>query len=112
VTGPADRGEAALLRAIEPLWGIDEMAERRYGKRRVENRKELLGLTSGPARLCEAFGLGRKDNGRSLQGPEVFLAKGVEDSSDRVRSSTRIGITEGKDKKWRWYFEDNPWVSR
>ncbi len=111
VTGPVDRGEAVLLRAIEPLWGIDEMAERRYGRRRMETRKELLGLTSGPARLCEAFGLGRKDNGRSLQGPEVFLAKGVEENADRVRTSTRIGVTEGKDKKWRWYFEDNPWVS-
>ena len=111
VTGPAERGEAILLRAVEPLWGIDEMAERRYGKRRIETRKELLGLTAGPARLCEAFGLGRKDNGRALQGPDVFLAKGVEDSNGRLRTSTRVGITEGKDKKWRWYYEDNPWVS-
>jgi DNA-3-methyladenine glycosylase len=112
VTGPEDRGEAVLLRAVEPLWGIDAMADRRYGRRRLETRKELLDLTAGPARLCEAFGLGRKDNGRSLQGPEVFLAKGQIGTGEEIVASTRIGVSDGKEKKWRWYLGGNPWVSR
>lgn len=112
VTGPAERGEAVLLRAVEPLWGIDAMAERRYGKRRIETRKELLDLTAGPARLCQAFGLGRKDNGRTLQGPDVFLAKGELERQERVHTSGRIGVSDGKEKKWRWFVEGNPWVSR
>ena len=112
VTGPEGRGEAILVRAVEPLWGIEEMARRRYDKRRIEMRKELLELTSGPARFCEAFGLARKENGLTLQGPEIFISDTGADEPSTARTSERIGVSEGKEKKWRWFIEGNAWVSK
>jgi len=112
VTGPDGHGEAALLRAVEPLAGIEEMTRRRFGKKRLGGRMELMNLANGPAKLCQAFGIGRKENGCSLEGPELFITRDSELHRNRVGRSSRIGIRRGTEKRWRFFFLGNEWVSR
>lgn len=97
---------AFLVRALEPMTGMEEMKRRR--------RTEVLrNLTNGPAKLCQAMGIDRALNGVKLDAKELFLA----DDGFRVRNgdviaTTRIGIKSGTDSKWRFYLEGSEFVSR
>lgn len=113
VTGKKDVGEAVLIRAIEPLDGI-ELMKRNRGFTDVGHPhgvKHLHTLTNGPAKLCEALGIDREDNGTDLRGDKIFLIEG-ETPKSVAGTSTRIGITRGKEKKWRFFLRGNRWVSR
>lgn len=128
VTGPEGKGEAVLIRAVEPIEGIEVMVEkrrRRRGageKRRRKNSSrgvvedwsngELQALTSGPAKLCQAFGIGRRENGTDLIGGEIFIANGENIPPRRIGRSTRIGIRNDRERKWRFFVKRNEWVSR
>ena len=129
VTGKAGIGEAVLIRAVEPVEGIDEMIRNRFrtvtGKKKLRNagntkltnhqltnNQSPLNLTNGPAKLCEALTIRRETNGTDLLGDEVYLLNAPRLSSSKVNRSTRIGITNGKEKKWRFSIKGNPWVSR
>jgi DNA-3-methyladenine glycosylase len=103
---------AVLIRALEPVDGIEMMKKRR---RIVENPPkggdDLKNLTNGPAKLCQALGIDRTLNGADLCSDVIY----VEDRGNKptkIVSSSRMGITEGKDKKWRFYVEDNKFVSK
>jgi DNA-3-methyladenine glycosylase len=104
VTGPAGRGEAVLLRAVEPIEGIEAMRRNRPF--------DGVDLTNGPAKLCQALRLGRKEDGTDLLGRTIFIARGSRVSPADVRRSTRIGIKIGTEKQWRFHVASNPWVSR
>jgi DNA-3-methyladenine glycosylase len=112
VTEEEGRGSAVLIRAGEPLLGQETMRRNRYpGSAEIPAKTTLL--CSGPGRLASALGLTRKDDGLILNRRNVFL---LDDGftvppANRARSE-RIGISAGKDKRWRWYIKDNPWVSR
>jgi DNA-3-methyladenine glycosylase len=108
VTEEAGKGRAVLLRAVEPIEGVEEMRKRR---RFNSDRKDYWNLTNGPAKLCEAFGIQRKVNGTDLLGRELFLTEGEEIPGSKIRSSTRIGVKNGADKKWRFFVRGNPFVS-
>jgi DNA-3-methyladenine glycosylase len=108
VTEEAGKGRAVLLRAVEPIEGVKEMRKRR---RFSSDRKDYWNLTNGPAKLCEAFGIQRKVNGTDLLGRELFLTEGEEIPGSKIRSSTRIGVKNGADKKWRFFVRGNPFVS-
>ncbi|MBS0657291.1 MAG: DNA-3-methyladenine glycosylase [Verrucomicrobia bacterium] len=101
--------EAVLIRAVEPLAGLELMAERR-GLAPSDRR-----LTNGPGKLCQAFGLQRAHYGHDLTLPgTLFLAAGPR-RRGRVLRSPRIGIDYAEgwiDKPWRFHEADNPWVSR
>ena len=101
-------GRAVLLRAIEPVAGIEIMK-----KNRKLNTTTLHNLTNGPAKLCQALGITRPENGADLCGRKIWIGR---DSSERLRQlikrSTRIGITDGKDHRWRFYLGGNHFVSR
>jgi DNA-3-methyladenine glycosylase len=124
VTGKAGIGEAVLIRAIEPVEGIDEMIRNRFrtitGKKKLRNamnaqladNQSPLNLTNGPAKLCEALAIRRETNGTDLLGDEIYLLNAPGLPSSKVNRSTRIGITNGKEKKWRFSIKGNPWVSR
>ena len=129
VTGKAGIGEAVLIRAVEPVEGINEMIRNRFrtvtGKKKLRNARNTklanhqltnnqspLNLTNGPAKLCEALTIRRETNGTDLLGDEVYLLNAPRLSSSKVNRSTRIGITNGKEKKWRFSIKGNPWVSR
>ena len=100
-------GEAVLLRAVEPVQGIEKM---RTLRKRVVNDHEL---TSGPARLCQAMALTKEQNGTDLiESDEIFLTRGEHVPDSEIAISTRIGITVAMEHPWRFYVRGNPYVSR
>lgn len=107
VTEEEGVGHAVLLRAVEPIAGISTM-ERNRGKGALHG----LHLTNGPAKMCQAMGIARQENGTDLLGDEIFMAAGEPISRSLIRTSTRIGIRNAVDRKWRFYIGGNPWVSR
>lgn len=109
VTEAEGIGHAVLLRAVEPLEGIEVMRR----NRNVAKRDKPTLLCSGPARLCEAFAIGRPENGTDLCGNEIWVARGVDvGTKHRVARSTRIGINAGGHHRWRFFDPDSPHVSR
>ncbi len=110
VTGVKDRGTAVLLRAVEPLLGIEEMARNRFGHN-LANEKEKLNLTSGPGKLCKAFQIDKRYNTIDITGDEIFILDQEEVVSNNIITSKRIGIKKSVDLPWRFYIEGNPYVS-
>jgi len=110
VTNRESVPEAVLIRALEPLQGIDEMVLRR-GK-----LVNPFHLTSGPGKLTKALGIDRKLNGKYLADDEVW----VEDVGRRIRStkieaSPRIGIDYAGDDAllpWRFTLKESGWLSK
>jgi DNA-3-methyladenine glycosylase len=103
-------GSAVLIRALEPLKGIEIMVERRFRKSEV-TAKEFLNLTNGPGKICRAFNIAKDENGKDLCGEEIFLAEGEKVPKKNVLQSPRIGIKKSKELPWRFYLKDNPFVS-
>jgi DNA-3-methyladenine glycosylase len=96
---------AVLLRALEPLAGLAEM-------RRLSRRASGDGqLTSGPARLCRAFGIDLRFNRASLREGELLITRGPT-PAESVVWTPRIGIREGRDRFWRASLSGNRFVSR
>jgi DNA-3-methyladenine glycosylase len=111
VTGVKDIGTAVLLRAVEPLIGIEEMAINRFGHHLL-NEKEKFNLTSGPGKLCKAFDINKKHNTTDLTGNEIFILKQRKISADKIVITKRIGIKKSVELPWRFYIKNNPYVSR
>jgi DNA-3-methyladenine glycosylase len=108
VTNAADAPHAVLIRAIEPVEGIDVMRRRRPGKTDHS-------LTNGPGKLCIALDIDRKLDAADLLGNRVWLEDGERVPRSRILSGPRIGIDyaeEWIDKPWRFWLKDNPYVSR
>jgi DNA-3-methyladenine glycosylase len=102
VAGPVGRGEAVLIRALEPMEGIEEMrANRGY---RPDHE-----LTNGPAKLVQALGISPALNGRRL-GSELCLEPAAPPGA--IIETTRVGIKQAVDTKWRFYIVGNPFVSK
>ncbi|BDQ04100.1 DNA-3-methyladenine glycosylase [Ignavibacterium sp.] len=72
VTGKEGYGAAVLIRAIEPVTGIETMAMRRFGIRKI-NEKQFYNLCNGPGIICEAFAFDRTHSGLDLTGNKVFI---------------------------------------
>jgi DNA-3-methyladenine glycosylase len=108
VTGPAEHPHVALIRGIEPVEGIEIMRERR-GAMPDKN------LTSGPGKLCIAFGIDRGLNGEDLLGNKIWLEDYKTFPSREIQTGKRIGIDyaqEYAEKPWRFWIRNNPFVSR
>jgi DNA-3-methyladenine glycosylase len=106
VTGRDGEGSAVLLRAAEPLEGLDWMRDRRG----VDDARLLC---AGPGRMARAFGIDRSHNGIDLAGGEVmFVARGSPVPDERIEMSSRVGVTVGADRPWRFFESGNPFVSR
>ena len=108
---PEGRAGGVLFRALEPLSGIDEMAEARGIE--IHGPKDLVKLTSGPGRLCEAFAVTRaRDNACDLTSAASSLWIGDDGfRARRIRTTPRIGITQAADKPLRYIIDGNPFVS-
>jgi DNA-3-methyladenine glycosylase len=99
----AGHGAGVLIRALEPVTGLETMCERRG------TRDHWL-LCSGPGKLCQALGVTRALNGRSLAAAPFELAPapgGIE-----VVSGPRIGISKAVDVAWRFGLAGSRWVSK
>jgi DNA-3-methyladenine glycosylase len=106
VTGEPGEGSAVLLRAAEPIDGLARMREARGP---VADRL----LCAGPARLTEAFGIGRADNGLDLAGGEdLFIAAGEPVPEEAVATGPRVGISVAVDQPWRFSVAGSPFVSK
>lgn len=106
VTRPAGLPSAVLVRALEPVEGIDAMRERRPSARRPED------LTNGPGKLCAALGITGAHNRLPLQQPPILIRRGPAVPDDDVVETTRIGITKAADWPLRWYVKSSAYVSR
>lgn len=105
VAHPPGRNGAVLLRALEPLRGI-ELMRRRRGRAIKDDD-----LCAGPARLVVAMGLGSRDNGRRLDTGRLHLV----DDGNRpdVACGTRIGTNcPDADRPWRFGIPQSPWLSK
>ena len=103
VTEKPEYPAAVLIRALEPLAGLDTMRQRR-------GREPLC---AGPARLCEALGVTGALDGVSLQrGLLRIVADGPAPKQRAIAASPRIGVTRAADWPLRFYLKDSPWVSR
>jgi len=104
-------GSGVLFRALEPLAGIEEMAEAR--RVAVRGPRDLPKLTSGPGRLAQAFGITRaRDNGCDLTSPRSGLWIGdAKFRPGRVLVTPRIGITKAVERPLRYLLAGNPFVS-
>jgi len=108
VTNNAEAPHAVLIRAVEPVEGIELMRQRRHGQ-------PDHNLTNGPGKLCIALGIDRTLDAADLLGEKVWLEPGDKVSRSLIATGPRIGIdyAEGwKDKPWRFWVKDNPYVSR
>ena len=108
VTNAAETPHAVLIRAVEPVEGIELMRKRRHNQ---PDRN----LTKGPGKLCIALGIDRSLDGANLLGDRVWLETGQLVRRSQIASGPRIGIDyagEWIDKPWRFWIKDNPFVSR
>jgi DNA-3-methyladenine glycosylase len=108
VTNLVDVPHAILIRAVEPVEGIEFMRRRR-GKQTDRN------LTNGPGKLCLAMDIDRRLDGADLLGNKVWLEDGEKIPRRQIMSGPRIGIDyaeEWKDKPWRFWVLGSPFASR
>ena len=96
---------AVLLRALEPLDGLDVMRRRRG---RVPDRE----LCSGPGKLCQALGITRDLDGRRIAESEVAVHRPRSHEENRIAVTSRIGITKAADWPLRFVVAGSPWLSR
>ena len=109
VCDPRGTASAVLLRAVEPLAGVDEMRPLRP---RASTARDL---TNGPAKLCQAFAITGIHNGVDLVRPAAGGVSIVDDGSPPPEVpvvTTRIGLSAGADLPWRWYVDGNAYVSK
>lgn len=103
VTGEVDVPAAVLLRALEPLEGVELMEERRGRSR---------DLCSGPGRLCQALGVTGSLDGHPLSDPPLLVEPGWEVPDGRLGVSGRIGVSRARERPLRFYLRGHPSVSR
>ena len=106
VAGREGQPHAVLVRAVEPIVGVELMSSRR---KMPEAKREL---TNGPGKLCSALAIDRTHYGEDLAGERLFLAEGYRRS--RIGRSARINIDYAESwvtRPWRFYERGNPYVS-
>lgn len=97
-------GEAVLIRALEPVAGIEIMERNR-------NTSVRHLLCSGPGRLCAALGLTGAMDGADLTAGPLFIA-GERPEDLPIITTTRVGITQAADRPWRYYIAGSRYVSK
>ena len=109
VTGPSGEGNAVLVRALEPVIGLDLMRKRRQ-------TNQLQNLCSGPGKVCQALAVTKEQYGLDLCDPScpLRLVRFRSIPDDRITSSPRINVAYAEEAAawpWRFYVKDNMYVS-
>jgi len=111
VCEPEGQGAAVLLRALEPLSGLEPMRARRSpnGRGAADDRS----LARGPGRLAQALGLGLEHDGASVLGSGPLWLERPASGSPRlpVARGPRVGLGQGEALPYRFHLEGSPWVS-
>lgn len=106
VTGQKDKGEAVLIRALEPVQGIEIM----QSYRPVPKNRDL---TNGPGKLCLAMKIDKNDNGIDLiNSDDLYITENENIDDKNIVTTTRIGLTQGADLPLRYYIKNNIYVSK
>lgn len=105
VTGQVGEGSAVLVRALEPIEGIEYM-------RMLRKQANVVHIANGPAKLCQALKITRDLNGHDLSKPPLQLVVGETVSAEDIVTTTRIGISQNTDRPWRFYIKGNNFVSK
>lgn len=106
VTEHKGMGAAVLVRAAEPIEGIDYMRKnRKYPVRDIE-------LMNGPAKFCMAFGIGRDDNALDLSDDRIKIYRKKKRNKFTIAVSARVGIKEGAELPYRFFIKDNAYVTK
>lgn len=111
VTNIAQRPEAVLIRALEPLSGVDLMKSRRS----IRSKSEVsnINLTNGPGKLCQAMNITMDNYGDDLCNCNLYIAD-AGFSPERIKETPRINIDYAGDARfwlWRYIIEDNKYIS-
>lgn len=105
VTGPDGHGAGLLIRAVEPLEGLEIMQRNR-------NFRPDRELTNGPGKVTQALGVNRELAGHDLHGQPLKLIIKPALLEQQIVRTGRVGISAAKDAMWRFYIAGNPFVSR
>jgi len=109
ITNHGNYADAVLIRAVEPLEGIDTMLERRNMQKVAKN------LSAGPGNMSKAMGIDRSHYGESLDADLIWLEKHQSPKDEEITVSTRIGVDyAGEDAllPWRFYLNTSKYVSK
>ena len=110
ITNRAHMADAVLIRAIEPLDGIETMLQRR-GMDKIAHR-----IAAGPGSVSKAMGIDKTHNGLDLTDREIWIEdRGISYKKSQIIASPRVGVDyAGEDAKlpWRYRVKDNPWTSK
>lgn len=102
---PEGAGAAVLIRALEPIDGVEVMQKRR-------GTEKLRDLTRGPGRMTQAMAVGIELDGVDLDtSPELFLETATPNIDQPISVSARIGLSKSVDWPLRFYYAGNPFVS-
>jgi DNA-3-methyladenine glycosylase len=114
VTREEGNPQAVLIRAVEPIGGLDLMAENRFKKRYNQlTQSQIKSLTNGPGKLCSALLIDKNLNKEDLCGDKLYVEEG-DNEEFNIISSKRVGVDYAEEAKaylWRFYIEDNKYVS-
>jgi DNA-3-methyladenine glycosylase len=102
--------EAILVRALEPMVGIEIMR-----KRRGATKESTVNLANGPGRLCMAMGISKKQNGADVCFSPLHVEAGAEVDEKDIAQTTRVNVDyadEWKDCPWRFFVSNSVFVSK
>jgi DNA-3-methyladenine glycosylase len=105
VTGVEGHASAVLIRAVEPISGLETIRSNR-----PKISKDRM-LTNGPGKVCQALAIDRDFNGHDLTKQPLTLTLQSRLASSQIMTGKRIGITKGVDLQWRFFVKDNSYVS-
>ncbi len=109
VTGAKNNPQAVLIRAVEPLGGIDLMLARRKMLQLAPR------ITAGPGSVAKALGIDKNFNAKDLLGDEIWIEDGIQIQAEHIVSSPRVGVAYAEDHAllpWRFYLKGNKYVSK
>lgn len=112
VCGPEGFGSGCLVRAVEPLEGVEVMRELREAGRAYKHPLKLRDLTNGPGKVCAALGIDKGLYGHDLTVEPLVLDFTPLLPGETIGSSPRVGISKNIDAPKRFFIEGNEFVSR
>lgn len=112
VCGPEGFGSGCLVRAVEPLEGVEVMRELREAGRAHKHPLKLHDLTNGPGKVCAALGIDKGLYGHDLTVEPLVLEFAPLLPGETIGRSPRVGISKNIDAPKRFFIEGNEFVSR